>query len=226
MRILIVEDEAKTARQLQTGLQEAGYEVATAERGDQGLAMASQQSFDAMVVDVMLPGISGLQLVHNLRERGVTTPALFLSARGESDDRVRGLDAGGDDYLAKPYALNEVQARLRAILRRTGRTRPPERVEVADLVWEPANKRVSRMGKRVDLTPKEYALAALLLEQRGEVVNRRQIMEGVWGLDIPADGNALDVQVRRLRAKLDDPFERKLIHTVRGIGIVLEDRGQ
>ena len=226
MRILIVEDESKTARQLQTGLQEAGYEVATAERGDQGLAMASQQSFDAMVVDVMLPGLSGLQLVHNLRERGVTTPALFLSARGESDDRVRGLDAGGDDYLAKPYALNEVQARLRAILRRTGRTRPPERVEVADLVWEPVNKRVSRMGKRVDLTPKEYALAALLLEQRGEVVNRRQIMEGVWGLDIPADGNALDVQVRRLRAKLDDPYERKLIHTVRGIGIVLEDRGQ
>ncbi|HJU84062.1 MAG TPA: response regulator [Holophagaceae bacterium] len=226
MRILIVEDEAKTSRQLQSGLQEAGYEVALAERGDQGLALASHQSFDAMVVDVMLPGLSGLQLVRHLRERGITTPALFLSARGDSEDRVRGLDAGGDDYLAKPYALNEVQARLRAILRRTGRTKLPERVEVADLVWEPSVKRVSRMGKRVDLTPKEYALAALLLEQRGEVVNRRQIMEGVWGLDIPADGNALDVQVRRLRAKLDDPFERKLIHTVRGIGIVLEDRGQ
>ncbi len=225
MRILIVEDEVKTARHLREGLEEAGHEVAWSDHGDRGLAMASQGPFDALVVDVMLPAMSGLDLVRRLRAKGVATPALFLSARGESEDRVRGLDAGGDDYLAKPYATNEVLARLRAILRRSGRAQDHSAVEVADLAWDPVHRRITRLGRRIDLTPKEYTLAALLLEHRGEVVNRRQIMQGVWGLDIPADGNALDVQVRRLRAKLDDPFEQKLIHTVRGIGIVLEDRG-
>jgi two-component system copper resistance phosphate regulon response regulator CusR len=225
MRILIIEDEVKTAHQLQEGLEEAGFEVTWSARGDQGLAFATRDAFDALVVDVMLPGLSGLQLVKQLRERGVSTPALFLSARGEPEDRVRGLDAGGDDYLAKPYALNEVVARLRAILRRGVREQIPERVAVADLVWEPALRRISRMGRRIELTPKEYTLAALLLGNRGEVVNRRQILQDVWGFNMPVDGNAVDVQVRRLRTKLDEPFERKLIHTVRGIGVVLDDHG-
>ena len=225
MRILIVEDEAKTAQQLREGLEAAGHEVAWNHHGDAALTTALQEGFDALLVDIMLPGLSGLDLVKRLRAKGIATPALFLSARGESEDRVRGLDAGGDDYLAKPYTISEVLARLRAVHRRTTRPHPASAVRIADLEWDAPHRRITRLGKRIDLTPKEYALAALLLEHRGEVVNRRQIMQGVWGLDIPADGNALDVQVRRLRAKLDDPFEHKLIHTVRGIGIVLEDRG-
>ena len=225
MRILIVEDEAKTARHLQEGLAEDGYEVTWTDRGDRGLALAAHGNFDALVVDVMLPGLTGVELVQQLRARGISTPALFLSARGGAEDRVRGLNAGGDDYMTKPYSLNEVVARLRAILRRSALGKSPEPMTVADLVWEPSRRRISRMGRHIELSPREYALAALLLDNRGEVVNRRQIVKGVWGLDIPTDGNALDVQVRRLRAKLDDPFERKLIHTVRGIGLFLANQG-
>jgi len=176
-------------------------------------------------VDVMLPGLSGLELVRKFRAAGFPTPVIFLSAKGEPTDRVRGLEEGGDDYLAKPYSFPEVLARIQALLRRATMQMPPPRVEVADLLWEPEAYRITREGRRVLLSPKEYQLAALLLESRGQVVSRKQIADRVWGLDIPADGNALDVQVRRLRTKLDDPFEKKLLHTVRGIGVILEDRG-
>jgi two-component system, OmpR family, copper resistance phosphate regulon response regulator CusR len=224
MNILIVEDEAKAARQLMDGLEAAGFKVKWAADGERGLELARSGEFDALVVDVMLPGRSGLELVRALRKLEVATPALFLSAKGEPEDRVRGLEEGGDDYLVKPYAFPEVLARLRAILRRVKRDEQPARIEVGDLIWEPELKRITRQNRRIDLTPKEYALAALLLEHIGEVVSRDQIMRVVWGLNIPGDGNAIDVQVRRLRAKLDDPFERKLIHTLRGMGITLEAR--
>ena len=228
MRILIVEDEPKTAHHLREGLRAAGFEPSL--RGDgpsaleAALAATPEEPFDALVVDVMLPGFSGLQLVSRLRREGVATPVLFLSAKGDLEDRLRGLEGGGDDYLVKPYALSEVVARLRALLRR-GAPPPADRVEVGDLVWEPGLRRVSRLDKRVDLTPKEYALAALLLRHPGEVVTRDQMAQAVWGLSSVVDPNALDVQVRRLRKKLDDPYELKLIHTLRGVGLVLEARG-
>lgn len=225
MRILIIEDEAKTAWQLLDGLREAGYEAEWADTGSRGLDRARTGRFQVLLVDVMLPGMSGLDLVKQIREEGFPTPVLFLSAKGEPSDRVRGLEQGGDDYLPKPYSFPEVLARLQALLRRASMDTPQTSHEICDLVWEPSAYRIARGGQRVELSPKEYQLAALLLENRGQVVSRRQIMERVWGLDVPTDGNALDVQVRRLRSKLDDPFEKKLIHTIRGIGVILEDRG-
>lgn len=225
MRVLIIEDEAKTAWQLLDGLREAGFEAEWADTGPRGLERALTGRFSVLLVDVMLPGMSGLELVRKVREASFPTPVLFLSAKGEPNDRIRGLEEGGDDYLPKPYSFPEVLARIQALLRRASMETPVTQVEVGDLLWEPEGYRITRGGQRVDLSPKEYQLAALLLENRGQVVARRQIMERVWGLDIPTDGNALDVQVRRLRSKLDEPFERKLIHTVRGIGVILEDRG-
>ncbi|HET8901001.1 MAG TPA: response regulator transcription factor [Holophagaceae bacterium] len=225
MRVLIIEDEAKTAWQLLDGLRAAGFEAEWADTGPRGLDRALTGRFHALLVDVMLPGLSGLDLVRKVRAEGFPTPVLFLSAKGEPMDRVRGLEEGGDDYLPKPYSFPEVLARIQALLRRAAMEMPASRVEIGDLLWEPEAYRIARGGQRVELSPKEYQLAALLLENRGQVVSRRQIMERVWGLDIPADGNALDVQVRRLRSKLDDPYERKLVHTVRGIGVILEDRG-
>lgn len=225
MRVLIIEDEAKTAWQLLDGLRAAGFEAEWADTGPRGLERALSGRFHALLVDVMLPGLSGLELVRKVRAEGFPTPVLFLSAKGDPLDRVRGLEEGGDDYLPKPYSFPEVLARIQALLRRASMEMPASQVQIGDLQWEPEAYRILRGGQRLELSPKEYQLAALLLENRGQVVSRRQIMERVWGLDLPADGNALDVQVRRLRSKLDDPFERKLIHTVRGIGVILEDRG-
>lgn len=225
MRVLIIEDEAKTAWQLLDGLRSSGFEAEWADTGPRGLDRALTGRFHALLVDVMLPGLSGLDLVKKVRAEGFPTPVLFLSAKGEPMDRVRGLEEGGDDYLPKPYSFPEVLARIQALLRRASMEVPASKVEIGGLAWEPEAHRIARDGQRLELSPKEYQLAALLLENLGQVVSRRQIMERVWGLDIPADGNALDVQVRRLRSKLDDPFEKKLIHTVRGIGVVLEDRG-
>ena len=225
MRVLIIEDEAKTAWQLLDGMRASGFDAEWADTGPRGLDRALTGRFHALLVDVMLPGLSGLDLVRKVRAEGFPTPVLFLSAKGEPMDRVRGLEEGGDDYLPKPYSFPEVLARIQALLRRASMEVPASKVEVGDLSWEPEAYRILRGGQRVELSPKEYQLAALLLENRGQVVSRRQIMERVWGLDIPADGNALDVQVRRLRSKLDDPYERKLVHTIRGIGVILEDRG-
>ena len=224
MRILIVEDEAKTARHLCEGLAAAGFEATLRGDGPSALEAALALRPEALVVDVMLPGFSGLDLVTRLRAQGVTVPVLFLSAKGSLEDRIRGLEGGGDDYLVKPYALSEVAARLRALLRRGAPAAAPDRVQVGDLVWEPDQRRVTRLGRRVDLTPKEYALATLLLRHPGEVVTRDQMAQAVWGLSAVADPNALDVQVKRLRRKLDDPYDLRLIHTLRGVGLVLEVR--
>lgn len=225
MRILVVEDETKAARHLERGLGAAGFEVQTCASAEQGLMACAQHTFDALVLDVMLPGMSGLEMVHQLRGSGVAMPVLFLSAKDATEDRIKGLNEGGDDYLVKPYSLPEVVARLRALLRRGSHPGILNQVVVADLVWEPTTRRISRMGKRVDLTPKEYALATLLLNHQGEVVSRNQIIQAVWGLSTTVDGNSVDVQVLRLRKKLDDPFETKLIRTLRGVGIVLEAPG-
>lgn len=225
MTILIVEDEPKTARQLLAGLESAGFKAQAVDQGETGLRLATSQAYEALIVDIMLPGMSGLQMVRQLRDSGIQTPVLFLSAKSSLEDRVLGLEGGGDDYLAKPYAIPEVVARLRAILRRQSPSATPDRVQVADLVWEPQQKRISRMGQRVDLTPKEYALASLFLQHIGEVVPRSLIVQALWGSEVPAESNAVDVQMLRLRKKLDDPFEVKLLHTLRGVGVVLELRG-
>jgi two-component system copper resistance phosphate regulon response regulator CusR len=224
MRLLVVEDEAKLARQLQEGLQSAGFEVALAATGESGLRAVLETPPHAAIVDVMLPGFSGLELVRAMRARGVTLPVLFLSARDATADRVRGFDEGGDDYLGKPFAFPELLARVRALLRRSSAPSIDAVVRVADLEWDPGARRIERQGRRIDLTPKEYTLAALLLERRGEVVARAEIVRCVWQLEFEPPGNTVDVQVRRLRAKLDEPFEPKLVHTLRGLGYVLEDR--
>jgi two-component system copper resistance phosphate regulon response regulator CusR len=225
MRLLIVEDEPKIGRHLAAGLAEAGFDCDVCGTGEEALRLAGGGAYDALLVDIMLPGISGLEAVQRLRADGLEAPVLFLSAKGSTDDRIRGLNEGGDDYLVKPYALAEVLARVRALLRRSSGTMASSVVKVADLVWEPAHRRITRDGRRIDLTPKEYALAALLLQHRGEVVSRAQIAQAVWGMDVVVDGNAVDVQVRRLRMKLDEPFPAKLVHTLRGVGVVLEARG-
>lgn len=225
MQILVVEDESKLARQLESALVAAGYQVALAGTGEAGLTAVLANPFDLLIVDVMLPGFSGFELVRGLRDRGLTLPALFLSARDSTADRVRGLEEGGDDYLTKPFAFAELLARVKVLLRRAGQTPPAQEVvRIADLSWDPGQRRIQRGGVRIDLTPKEYALAELLLQHRGEVVSRAQIARHVWELAFEPHGNTLDVHLKRLRVKLDDPFEIKLIHTLRGVGYVLELR--
>lgn len=224
LRVLIVEDEARTARELQAGLAAAGLSVRHATTGEEGLRLCLEESFDAVVVDVMLPGISGIILVEQLREAGNDTPVIFLSAKGDLEDRLEGLEAGGDDYLAKPYSILEVVARLRTIARRVQGRHLAGQVQVADLVWDPRRRQITRSGQRIDLTPKEYGIVALLLENAGQVVSRSQMVQSVWGMACAVDPNAVDVQILRVRRKVDGPYAVKLIHTLRGIGLVLEAR--
>lgn len=223
MRILIVEDEGRTAGELRSGLVAAGFEAVVSGTVEEALPLAQSGVFDAVVLDVMLPGLSGLDLVEALRAAGNRVPVIILSAKGHLEDRLRGLEAGADDYLAKPYSILEVVARIRTITRRA-QTPPSSPVQVADLVWDPARRSVTRGGQRIELTPKEYALMVLLLEHAGRVVARSQLVKSVWGLEGAVDANAVDVQIRRLRRKVDDPFPLKLIHTLRGVGLVLEPR--
>lgn len=224
MRVLIVEDQARTAQELRSGLASAGLEALVAASGEEALPLAGSGVFDALVVDVMLPGMSGLEVVKALRGSGNPVPVIFLSAKGNLEDRLRGLEAGGDDYLAKPYSILEVVARLRSIVRRVQPAQAPSRIQVADLVWDRTHRSILRSGHRIDLTPKEYTLMALLLENAGQVVARSQLVKTVWGLEGAVDANAVDVQILRLRRKVDDPYPVKLIHTLRGVGLVLEPR--
>jgi two-component system copper resistance phosphate regulon response regulator CusR len=223
MRILIVEDERKTADYLQKGLTEAGFVVDVAGRGDDGLHLALTENHDLIVLDVMLPERDGWSILTALRAAGRPTPVLFLTARDTVPDRVKGLELGADDYLVKPFAFSELLARVRSILRR-GPARQPEVMQIADLELDLPRHRAVRAGRRLDLTPKEFALLALLARRTGEVLTRTLIAEQVWEMNFDSDTNVVDVAVRRLRAKADDPFARKLIHTVRGVGYVLETR--
>jgi len=223
MRVLIVEDQARTAGELRSGLVNAGFEAVVATTVDEALPLAQSGVFEALVVDIMLPGRSGLELVEALRGAGHPVPIIILSAKGNLEDRLRGLEAGADDYLAKPYSILEVVARLRTITRRAQPSMAAP-VQVADLIWDPARRSVARGGRRIELTPKEYALMVLLLEHAGRVVPRSQLVKTVWGIEGAVDANAVDVQILRLRRKVDDPFPVKLIHTLRGVGLVLEPR--
>ena len=223
MRILVVEDEKKTAAYLRKGLTEAGFLVDVAEQGEDGFHLARTGDYDIIVLDVMLPQRDGWSILTGLRTSGKQTPVLILTARGTIDDRVKGLELGADDYLMKPFAFSELLARIRSILRR-GPARQPEILRIADLEINLLKHKVMRSGKAINLTSKEFGLLSLLARRTGEVLPRTVITEQVWDMNFDSDTNIVDVEIRRLRQKVDDPFEKKLIHTVRGVGYVLEER--
>ena len=220
MKILVVEDEPKTGNYLKQGLAEASFVVDLVRDGNDGLHAAMTETYDLIVLDVMLPGRDGWSVLRALREAGNSTPVLFLTARDQVDDRVKGLELGADDYLVKPFAFSELLARVRTLLRR-GKTKEPEVLRVADMELDLYRRRVMRSGKRIDLTAKEFALLELLLRRHDEVLPRSLIASQVWDMNFDSDTNVIEVAVRRLRAKVDDGFEPKLIQTVRGMGYVL-----
>ena len=223
MKLLVVEDEEKSAAFLRGGLAESGYIVDVAHDGREGLQLARTGQYDLMILDVMLPGRDGWSILEELRRDERPLPVVVLSAVGGTADRVRGLELGADDYLPKPFAFSELLARVRSVLRR-GPARQTEVLAVADLELDITRHRAARGGKRLDLTPKEFQLLALLMRRTGEGVTRRAISEQVWEMHFDPGTNVVDVHIRRLRAKVDDPFPNRLIHTVRGMGYVLEVR--
>jgi len=220
MRILVVEDEKKTATFLAKGLREAGFDVAVARDGETGFNFARTSKFNLLIVDIMIPKRDGWTVVKEVREAGVQTPVIFLTARDSVRDRVKGLELGADDYVVKPFAFSELLARVRSLLRRLPAQRDALRIE--DLEIDTRHHRATRGGLPLNLTPKEFLLLSHLMRSAGEVVSRTEIAEHVWNIDFKTDTNVVDVVVRRLRAKVDDPFQKKLVHTIRGVGYVLK----
>ncbi|OHC60711.1 MAG: DNA-binding response regulator [Rhodocyclales bacterium RIFCSPLOWO2_02_FULL_63_24] len=222
MKLLVVEDEQKTGDYLKQGLVEAGFVVDLARDGVDGLHLGETGDYDLAILDVMLPKLDGWQVLAGLRRAGCQMPVLFLTARDQVEDRVKGLELGADDYLVKPFAFAELLARVRTLLRRGSRNQEPQVVRAADLELDLLRRRVSRGGRHIDLTAKEFALLELLLRRQGEVLPRSLIASQIWDMNFDSDTNVIEVAVRRLRAKIDDGFEPKLIRTVRGMGYVLE----
>ena len=220
MTILIVEDEQKTGDYLKQGLAEAGFVIDLARDGPDGMHLALTEDYDLVVLDVMLPGLDGWGVLRAIRAAGKTMPVLFLTARDQVEDRVKGLELGADDYLVKPFAFSELLARVRSLLRR-GKATEPEILRAADLELDLLRRRVTRAGRRIELTAKEFALLEFLMRRRGEVLPRSLIASQIWDMNFDSDTNVIEVAVRRLRAKVDDDFEPKLIVTVRGMGYVL-----
>lgn len=223
MKILLIEDEPKAADYLRKGLTENGYAVEVAHNGTDGLHTATNGDHDLVILDVMLPGIDGFAVLSALRTfREV--PVLMLTARGNTDDKVRGFNLGADDYLVKPFQFPELLARVKALLKRGQPAAMEQVLRTADLEIDPIRHRATRAGHRIDLTAKEFALLTLLAQRTGDVLSRTQIASLVWDINFDSDTNVVEVAIRRLRAKIDDPFDEKLIHTVRGVGYVLERR--
>lgn len=222
MRVLIAEDEPKTRRYLAQGLCEEGISVEMTEDGADALVLLREHDFDAVILDVMLPGADGWTIVKTLRAEGIKTPVLFLTARDQIEDRVRGFELGGDDYLIKPFAFAELLARLRNLGRRAALAQNDAILQVEDLTVDPLRHHVERAGHILQLTAKEYALLLFLMRNRGRVLSRTLIAESVWGLCSDVQTNVVDVLVRRLRGKLDAPFDKPLLHTIRGAGYLLD----
>lgn len=223
MKLLVVEDEAKTGEYLRQGLTEAGFVVDLAANGLDGQHLAMTEPYDLIVLDVMLPDVDGWRIVQTLRAADNRVPVLFLTARDSVADRVKGLELGADDYLVKPFAFAELLARVRTLLRRGATQVALDRIQIADLVLDLARRRATRAGRRIVLTNKEFSLLELLARRRGEVLPRSLIASQVWDMNFDSDSNVIDVAIRRLRAKIDDDFDLKLIQTVRGMGYVLEN---
>jgi len=224
MRILLVEDDEKQAEFIRRGLEQEGACIDHAIDGEQGLKIALSAPYDLFVFDLMLPRMDGLSLIHAVRKKGITTPILVLSARNSVDDRVQGLRVGGDDYLVKPFAFSELVARLDALHRRATGLAEPARLSVADLSMDLQRHKVFRGSKAIDLQPKEYVLLEYLMRNTGRAVSKTMIMEHVWDYNFDPQTNVVEARISRLREKVDRPFECSLIHTVRGIGYVLEAR--
>ena len=222
MKILIVEDEIKTGEYLRQGFREAGFNADLVRTGMDGLHMAQEGDHDLIILDVMLPGMDGWQVLKSLRRNGQEMPVLFLTAKDHVDDRIKGLELGADDYLVKPFSFAELLARVRTILRRGRNGTEVTVLQVADLELDLLRRRVIRSGKRIDLTAKEFGLLELLMRRQGEVLPRSLIASQVWDMNFDSDSNLIEVAMRRLRAKVDDAYEVKLIQTVRGMGYVLE----
>ena len=222
MKLLVIEDEGKTGDYLRQGLMEAGFMVDLARTGLDGHHLAMTELYDLVMLDVMLPDVDGWRIVRSLREAGKNTPVLFLTARDSVEDRVKGLELGADDYLVKPFAFAELLARVRTLMRRGSTPLQSDCLRVADLVLDLNKRRALRGGVRINLTGKEFSLLELLVRRQGEVLPRSLIASQVWDMNFDSDTNVIDVAIRRLRAKIDDPFEPKLIHTVRGMGYRLE----
>ena len=225
MRILIVEDDANTADFILKGMRQAGYSLDHADNGKDGLFLALEYPFDAIVLDRMLPGLDGLTLLRTLRSSGNNTPVLLLSALGEVDDRVEGLHAGSDDYLVKPFAMTELQARLEALLRRGDIKLAETALRLGDLELDRMTHSARRGGRRIELQPREYQLLEYLMLHAGQVVTRTMLLEGVWEYHFDPQTNVIDVHISRLRAKIDKGEERPLLHTVRGAGYCLRESG-
>ena len=223
MRVLVVEDDPTIASFVAKGLEEAGFAVDVAGDGDRGLHLAATVPYDAAVLDIMLPGRDGLSIIEDLRRRRVNVPVLILSARHSVDDRVRGLQAGGDDYLTKPFAFSELLARVQALIRRSHGSPDPTRLVVGDLTLDLVSRKVDRAGRPLDLRPREFALLEYLMRNAGRVVSKTMIMEHVWNYSFDPRTNVVDVLVFRLRERVDKDFDKKMIQTVRGIGYVLQE---
>ena len=224
MKVLLIEDDLQTACFIVKGLRQEGFAVDHAPDGEEGLSLAMSEPFDVAVVDIMLPRLDGLSLIDELRRRKVTTPVIVLSAKSSVDDRVRGLQAGGDDYMVKPFAFSELVARIHALLRRSSHAAEPTTLTVGDLTLDIAKRKVIRSNKEIDLQPKEFALLEYLMRNAGRVVSKTMIMEHVWDYNFDPQTNVVEARICRLRDKVDRPFHSHLIHTIRGVGYLLEER--
>ena len=224
MRILIIEDDAITASFIMKGLKQAGFVVEHARDGEEGLHLASTASYDAAVVDIMLPKLDGIRLIEELRRKKVITPVIILSSKGTVDDRIKGLHAGGDDYLVKPFAFSELLARIQSLIRRASSIAEPTTLTVGELMIDLLKRKVLRSGKEIELQPREFALLEYLMRNKGMVVSKTMIMEHVWDYNFDPQTNVVEVRICQLRDKIDRSFDNKFIHTIRGVGYVLEER--